>query len=145
MDTTAERGTTEWSPARVYLVATGSFLIFAAAVGFSLSTSFPSTAESVHDAGSAHIFGIFETNGWHNLSTLISGAISLAFALRPGWARLGAFVKGTLYATVTVSVAIWGPETFLIVSNTADQIVHGSLAVAGFAAAKATPRADTPP
>ena len=146
MATTAARGAgtsraTEWSPARVYLVATGIFLIVAAAVGFSLTTSFPQDAEAVHSAGSAHIFGIFETNGWHNLSTLISGTISLAFALRPGWARTGAFAKAALYATVTVSIAIWGPEPFLIVSNAADQIVHGSLAVAGFGAALATPRA----
>jgi hypothetical protein len=141
MATTAAHGITRtWSPARVYLVATGVFLIGAAVAGFGVSNSFPTSPEAAHSAETGHIYGIFETNGWHNLSTLVSGTISLAFALRPSWARTGAFVKGTLYATVTISIAVWGPETFLIASNTADQVVHGSLAVTAFAAAFATPR-----
>lgn len=144
MATTAERGieavrTTAWSPARIYLVVSGVFLVVAAAVGFSLSTAFPSSASAVATAGHAHIFGIFETNGWHNLAALISGAISLTFAARPEWARTGALVKGTMYVAVTISIAAWGPETFLIASNAADQVVHGSLGVAGLAAWLATP------
>ena len=143
MATTAERGVegvgaAAWSPARVYLVASGVFLVVAAAVGFGLSTSFPSSAGAV-DSG-PHIFGIFETNGWHNLAALISGAISLGFAARPEWARLGALVKGTMYVGVTTSIAVWGPETFLLASNAADQVVHGTLGVAGLAAWLATPR-----
>lgn len=142
MATAATRGTTTtWSPARVYLVASGVFLAAAALGGFALSTSFPSSSGAVHAADNPHIFGIFETNGWHNLAALISGTVSLSFALRPEWARTGAFVKGSMYTLVTTSIAIWGPETFLIASNTADQIVHGSLAVAGLATAFATPRA----
>ena len=124
----------------MYLVATGTLLVAASAVGFAVSTSFPDTAAEVHSAGSGHIFGIFETNGWHNLSTLISGVISLSFALRPEWARTGAFVKGTLYTAVTVSIALWGPERFLIVSNTADQVVHASLGATAYLAALATRR-----
>lgn len=135
---TAKAGT--WSPARVYLVATGLFLIGAAAAGFGVSTSFPTTAEAARAAEDAHIYGIFETNGWHNLSSGFSGVISLAFAARPRWARTGAFVKATLYALVTISIAIWGAETFLLASNAADQVVHASLAVAGLGAALATPR-----
>ena len=127
-----------WSPARVYLVATGILLIGAAIAGFGVSTSFPTSAEAVRSADHGHIYGIFETNGWHNLSTLVSGTISLAFAARPRWARTGALVKATLYAVVTISIAIWGPEPFLIASNGADQVVHGSLAVAGYAAALGT-------
>lgn len=134
---TATRTVATWSPARIYLVATGILLIGAGLVGFGLSTSFPSSAEAAHSADNPHIYGIFETNGWHNLTTLISGAISLSFALRPEWARTGAFVKGTLYATVTITIALWGPG--VVASNDADQVVHGSLAVAAFAAAFATP------
>lgn len=138
-DTTVR--STVWSPARLYLTVTGLVLVTAAAAGFAVTASFPDTASAVHSADSGHIFGIFETNGWHNLSTLISGMLSLGFALKPEWARAGALFKGTLYAIVTVSIAVWGPETFLIVSNTADQIAHGSLAVTAFAAALATRRA----
>src|SRR5687767_10519793 len=138
--TAARPTTTTWSPARVYLVVSGIFLVAAALGGFALSTSFPAGSGAVHAADNPHILGIFETNGWHNLAALISGAISLSFALRPQWARTGAFVKGSMYSVVTISIAIWGPETFLIASNTADQIVHGSMAAAGLATAFATPR-----
>jgi hypothetical protein len=139
--TTAARPTsTTWPPARVYLVASGIFLVLAAAIGFSVNSAFPATPDEVGSAGSGHIFGIFETNGWHNATSLISGAIALAFAVKPGWARTGAFVKGFMYVGVTVSIAIWGPETFKIASNAADQVVHGLLGVTGLAAAFATPR-----
>jgi hypothetical protein len=129
-----------WSPARVYLVASGVFLVAAGLVGFTVDSSFPATPGAVDDAGSGHIFGIFETNGWHNLTSMISGVIALAFAARPEWARTGAFVKGAMYVAVTASIAVWGPETFKIASNAADQVVHGALGVAGLAAAAMTPR-----
>lgn len=142
MATTASRSrSTTWSPARVYLVVSGIFLVGAALTGFGYSTSFPSSAEAVRSAHNPHIYGIFETNGWHNLTSLVSGLVSLSFALRPEWARTGALVKGSLYTVVTISIAVWGADTFLIASNAADQVVHASLAVAGFAAALATRRA----
>ncbi|HEX2056974.1 MAG TPA: DUF4383 domain-containing protein [Actinomycetota bacterium] len=140
MATTAEQKieSATWSPARVYLVVSGFFLVAAAAVGFGLDASFPSSSAAVESDTHPHIFGIFETNGWHNLAALISGVVSLGFAVRPEWARLGAFVKGTMYVGVTVSIAVWGPETFLIASNTADQVVHGTLGAAGLVAGFAT-------
>lgn len=141
MATTAARDRrASWPPARVYLVASGIFLVGAALAGFGYSTSFPSSAEAVRSADNPHIYGIFETNGWHNLTSLVSGLVSLSFALRPEWARTGALVKGSLYTAVTLSIAVWGPETFLLASNAADQVVHASLAATGFAAAVATPR-----
>jgi hypothetical protein len=133
-------GTATWSPARVYLVASGLVLVLSAVVGFGVNSAFPQTSGDVHAAGSGHIFGVFETNGWHNLSALISGAIAFGFALRPEWARTGAFVKGAMYVAVTAAIALWGPETFRIASNGADQIVHGTLGITGLAAGAATPR-----
>ena len=129
-----------WSPARVYLVASGAVLVLAAVVGFGVNSAFPATSGEVGSAGSGHILGIFETNGWHNLNALISGAIALGFAVKPQWARAGAFFKGVMYVAVTVSIAVWGPETFRIVSNTADQVAHATLGVTGLAAGLATPR-----
>ena len=132
-------GVAAWSPARIYLVASGAFLLVLAAAGFAVNTAFPSDASRVTDAASDHIFGIFETNGWHNLAGLISGLVALTFCIRPEWARLGALVKGFGYVLVTTSIAIWGGETFLIASNAADQIVHGSLAVGGIVTGLLTP------
>lgn len=133
-----------WSPARVYLVGSGIFLVLISALGFAINSSFPGSAEAAHVADSGHVFGIFETNGWHNLSGMLSGLLALSFAVRPHWARLGAFVKGTMYVAVTLSIAVWGPETFRIASNTADQVAHGSLAVTGLAAALLTPARHSP-
>ena len=139
MATTAGRArSATWTPARIYLVVSGIFLVGAALTGFGYSTSFPSSADAVRSAHNPHIYGIFETNGWHNLTSLVSGLVSRSFALRPEWARTGALVKGSLYTVVTISIAIWGPETFLLASNAADQVVHASLAVAGLAAWRAT-------
>ena len=129
----------KWSPARWYLVASGIFLVVFASLGFLYDSSFPTEAAEVRRADPGYILGFAETNGWHNLNGIISGLLALGFALRPEWTRLGAFVKGSLYVAVTTSIAVWGPETFLIESNAADQLIHGSLAVAGIASALATP------
>jgi hypothetical protein len=129
-----------WSPARIYLVVSGVFLVAVSVVGFVVNSTFPIGADEVGTAGSGYTLGVFETNGWHNLAGLVSGIVALGFALKPEWARVGALLKGTLYVIVTTSIAIWGGETFWLASNTADQIVHGTLAVTGLAAGLATPR-----
>ena len=127
----------QWSPARVYLVASGVILLVLAAAGFAVNTTFPTRSSEVH-ATSDHIFGILETNGWHNLAGLLSGMVALAFAVRPGWARTGALVKGVFYVIVTVGIAIEGGPDAWIASNTADQVVHASLAIGGLATAAMT-------
>jgi hypothetical protein len=127
-----------WSPARIYLVVSGVFLIVSTAIGFGVDSSFPGSADAVRAADHGNIYGLFATNGWHNLSGMISGLVALGFAVRPEWARTGALFKGFLYVAVTLSVAIWGGETFRIATNAADQVVHASLAVTGLAAGFAT-------
>lgn len=134
-------GAVEWSPARLYLVISGVFLFTASGLGFLFDSSFPLSADAVHATESGHIFGILETNGWHNLAGMTSGVLALAFAARPRWARLGALVKGWMYVVVTSAIGIWGPETFLLESNLADQVVHGGFAITGLLAGYMTPRA----
>lgn len=124
-----------WSPARVYLLISGVYLVFIGAVGFIYSSSFAIGADAEE---SSHIFGIFETNGWHNLAGLLGGLGALAFALRPETTRLGALLLGVAYIVITVALAIWEPSTFSIASNGADQVVHALLAVGGVASAFAT-------
>jgi hypothetical protein len=122
-----------WSPARLYLVISAGVLLFFSAAGFVVNRDFPIGTGQVETAGSDHIFGLFATNGWHNLAGLISAIVALAFATRPKWARLGALLKGVFYVGVTASVAIWGPETFWIAANTPDQVVHAALGIGGIA------------
>lgn len=131
-----ERVARRWSPARIYLVASGIFLLFVAAVGFALDRSFPTSPDAV--GSSRWVLGVFETNGWHTTAGLISGVVALAFATRPEWARFGAMLKGVFYVAVTTSLLLVEPSTFLLVSNTADQVVHATLGVTGIVSALMT-------
>ena len=127
----------QWSPARIYLVASGMLLLLLAVAGFAINTTFPTDPSRVHPT-SDHIFGILETNGWHNLAGTLSGIVALGFATRANWSRLGALVKGVFYVAVTGAIAIWGGETFWLASNAADQVVHAMLAVGGLTTAAVT-------
>ena len=128
----------EWSPARIYLVASGIFLVIVGVAGLAINRSFPTSPGAVGPAGSGWLFGVLQTNGWHSVAGLISGAVALGFASRPEWARMGAIVKGLFYISVTTSLFVAAPSTFLLVSNAGDQVVHALLAVGGIAAAWAT-------
>ena len=128
----------DWSPARIYLVASGVFLLILGVAGLAVNRSFPMSPGAVDNAGSGWLFGVLQTNGWHSVAALMSSAVALGFALRPEWARMGAIVKGLFYISVTTSLFITAPSTFLLVSNAGDQIVHASLAIGGIATAWAT-------
>jgi hypothetical protein len=127
-----------WPPGRIYLVASGIFLLVVGVAGLALNRSFPTSSGAVDSAGSGWLFGVLETNGWHAVAALGSAAAALGFAARAEWARLGAMVKGVFYAAVTTSLFITDPSTFLLASNAGDQFVHASLAIGGSAAALAT-------
>ena len=135
----ATREVEAWSPARVYLVVSGILLVVLAAAGFAVNAEFPTEAGRVAPT-SGHIFGILETNGWHNLAGVLSAVVAFGFAARPEWSRTGALVKGVFYVGVTSTIAIFGGETFWIAANTADQVIHASLAAGGLATAALTPR-----
>ena len=139
----AERSET-WSPARLYLVISGVLLLVIGSVGFLYDNDFATSAEAVRNTEHGHLFGIFATNGWHNLAGLASGSLALGLAIRPEWARTGALIKGFMYVVVTSALAIWDGPTFWVALNTADQILHGSLAVTGLLCGFATPRRRRP-
>ncbi|MGH7855922.1 MAG: DUF4383 domain-containing protein [Candidatus Binatia bacterium] len=128
----------DWSPARWYLLVSGVVLLLLGGLGFALNTSFPTSSADFGD--SAHLFGLFETNGWHNAAALGSGFLALGFAVEERWSRLGAFVKGALYVAVTTALFVTEPGTLLVASNAADQVLHSALAVGGIATGLATPR-----
>lgn len=88
---------------------------------------------------SAHIFGVFETNGWHNLAAVALAAVALSVAFgKPSWSRSAAMLIGIFHIGVTVSLILWEPSTFWLASNDADQVVHATYAVGGIASAFAT-------
>jgi hypothetical protein len=127
-----------WTPARIFMVASAVFHLPVAIVGLAIDQTFPFGADATVDAGSAHIFGILETNGWHSLAALLLGVISLYFALRPERARDAAFAIGIAHVVIVLSLTFWVPSTFWLASNGADQVVHTSTAIGGIGSALLT-------
>ena len=109
--------------------------MFGGVVGFFYSSSFGSPGHTDLE------FDIFAINGWHNLVHVLSGAIGLVVWQSYGAARVYAIAFGFVYAIV----AIWGltigdGESILgiVPINTADNILHLLIALAGIAAGLAT-------
>ena len=119
------------TPARLYLLVSGGYLLVVGVVGFGLDASFPTSSAEVA-ASHGHLFGIFETNGWHNLGAVGLGLSALVVAIgRPGHSAVVAVLSGAANAGVFLLFAGWEPATFLVASNAADQVVHATLAVGG--------------
>lgn len=128
-----------WSPARVFMLVAAVWHLALAGAGFLLNADFPIGAGAARTGESAHIFGIFETNGWHNAAALGLGLVTLYFTVRPARAREAALMIGLAHVALTSALMVWHPSTFWIASNGADQWVHASTAVAGILAGLATP------
>jgi hypothetical protein len=126
------------SPARLFLGASAIYHLILGSAGFVVDQTFPLGSGATESAGSGHIFGIFETNGWHSLAGLLVGLVSLYFFVRPGRAREAAFALGLSQLGVVVSFALWPPSTFSFASNGADQVIHSITAVGGIASALLT-------
>jgi hypothetical protein len=128
-----------WSPARFYLIVAGIYLVITGGAGFFYNRAFPIGRAAVGREGVDYIFGIFETNGWHNLAGFVFGVIALYFFFfRPERARLGAFIVSVPNALVTITFAMFDPRLFWFASNGADNVVHALLGFGGIAAALVT-------
>ncbi len=125
-----------WTPARIYLAASGVYLVVIGVIGFLYNASFPVGAEAAARAPSGQVFGVFETNGWHNLAGLVFGLVALYFLLaRPRDARLGALAVGAPNAITFVAFLIEDPTTFWFASDGADAVAHAVLGFGGILAA----------
>jgi hypothetical protein len=129
-----------WTPARMFMAASALFHIPVAIVGFAYDRTFPIGPGAAEAAGSAHVFGVFETNGWHTVGALLVGAVSLYYVLRPRNAREGALGLGVFHVGLVGSLLLWDPSTFWLASNAADQVVHLSTAIGGIGSALLTRR-----
>ncbi len=130
--------TSTWSPARVFLLASAVWHLPLGIIGLAVDQTFPLDSEAAAHAGSAHLFGIFETNGWHSLAALFLGLVSVYFLMRPEASRAAALVIGVGHVGIVAALILWDPSTFLLASNWADQIVHSATAVGGIVSALMT-------
>lgn len=124
-----------WPWSRAFLIAAGGYLLVVGLVGFLVDATFPTSSAAVDD-NAGHIFGVLETNGWHNVAAIAIAVPALAVAWkRPKWTRAMAMLVGVSNIVVFVAFELWDPATFWIASNAADQVVHASVGVGGVLAA----------
>ncbi len=127
------RGT--WTPARIFMGISAAYHLPLAIVGLAIDQTFALGANAVAQAGSEHVFGIFETNGWHSHAALLVGAVSLYYAVRPKGARAAALALGIGHVGIVVALTIVPPSTFWLASNAADQVIHSITAIGGIGSA----------
>lgn len=130
-------------PARLFLLVSGAYLLIVGGIGFLFDATFATSAAEARESH-GHIFGIFETNGWHNLAAVALGLPSAAVAVgRPKLAVPVVLASGIGNGVAFVAFEVWGADTFWVASNTADQVVHALIAVGGIGAALTTHRMPT--
>lgn len=130
-----------WTAARWFLLVAAVWHLPLGIAGFFVDRSFPIGADAAESAGSAYVFGVFKTNGWHSLAALILGVVALYFTLYPRRARSVALAVGVIHVGIVGALIVRDPSTFWIASNDADQIVHASSAVGGIVCGLLTPSA----
>jgi hypothetical protein len=140
LDLPASAQTSEWSPARIFLLASAIYHTPLGIIGLVMDQTFPLSSGAALHGHSEHIFGVLQTNGWHSLAALGLGLVSLFFALRPAYARETALAIGIGHVGLVFALILWDPSTFLLASNAADQIIHSTTAVSGIVCGLLTPR-----
>lgn len=121
--------------AQLYCLAGGAALLLAGIVGFFVDAHFGTGSNPRGDD-----LIVFKVNGWHNIVHILSGAAALAVWRRADAARTFALAFGIIYGAVTIYGLIAGSNVLgLIAINGADNILHLVLALAGIAAALASP------
>lgn len=124
---------TEWPAARVWMLASAMWHLPLGIIGLIVDRTFPIGVEAARSAHSEHIFGVFETNGWHSAAALLLGIISTYYLVRSRGAARAALGIGLFHVGIVASLELWSPETFWLASNLADQFVHATTAVTGIA------------
>ena len=122
------------SPARLYALVVGATLVAAGIIGFFYSASF-----SVDPVERGAVLGLLDVNGWHNVVHIATGVLGLI--LFRSAARAYALGLGAVYLLVFVLGLVVGDGGNLlgiIPINTADNVLHLLLGIAGVAAGLAT-------
>ncbi len=135
-DNTRARGPSDRTPAQLYSLIFGATLLLAGILGFIADASFGDLGSGVNGD---KLVGIFEVNGWHNVVHVASGLVGLALAGNAASARLFALGFGAVYLLVTIIGLVDGNSIVgLLPVNTADNVLHIAIALAGIAAGLAS-------
>jgi hypothetical protein len=123
--------------AQVWAMALGGVLVLVGIVGFLVEPSF-----AVGDNAQRGTLILFDINGWHNIVHLLSGIVGLAMAGTAAKARLFSIGYGVVYVLVTIlgfAVGDGGLLLSIIPINTADNVLHLAIAVAGIGIGLSSP------
>lgn len=127
-----------WTPARIFMLWAAVLHLPLGIIGLVYDQTFPVGASAAARAGSDHVFGVLETNGWHSLAALGIGIVATYFAMYPRRARDAALIIGVLHVGIVAALAVWDPSKFWLASNAADQVIHASTAIGGIGSALLT-------
>lgn len=133
------------SPAQVFAGAVGAILLVAGVAGFFWDASF-STGAAVASDRSA-LLGILDVNGWHNAVHVLSGAAGLLAAGSWSASRAYAGAVGVGYLAIAMVGLVQGGDSTLLSLlplNTADDVLHLLIALAGIGAFFAAPAVPAP-
>ena len=134
------------TPAQWYCLLAGAALLLAGIFGFIADATFDiggGTDSAGGNAGGAlqgDSFLGFEVNGWHNVVHILSGIVLLAAFSKRKSAKTVALAFGVVYGLVTIIGLIDGNDVLGIIPvNSADNVLHLALSLAGILAAFASP------
>ncbi len=125
------------TPAQLYALVVGAVLVGAGIMGFFYNSSFDTGEQVPRDA----VLGLLDVNAWHNLVHIATGALGLATFASVVAARGYALGLGAVYLLVSAWGFVIGDGDVilnLIPINTADNVLHLLLAIAGLAAGAAS-------
>ena len=128
---------TDRTPAQLYALIVGAVLVGAGILGFFYNSSFATGSQVPRDA----VLGLLDVNAWHNIVHIATGALGLATFARAASARAYALGLGAVYLLVAILGFIAGDGEVLlnlIPINTADNLLHLLLAIAGLGAGAAS-------
>ena len=123
----------DWTPARMFMLVSAAVHLPLGIIGLIYERTFPLGSSAALEAGSDHVFGVLETNGWHSLAALGIGIVSAYFTMYPLRARDAALIVGVFHVGIVAALSVWDPSVFWLASNGADQIIHASTAIGGVA------------
>jgi hypothetical protein len=135
------------TPAQLYALVVGVVFLAAGVLGFFYSSNFDTGEAVARPENRDAVFGLLEVNGWHNLVHIATGALALLVAGRPSAARTFAIAFGFVYLLITilgVAAGDGGVVLGLIPVNTADNVLHAAVGVAGLVLGFATPSEPAP-
>ncbi len=120
-------------PTRLYALFIAFGFGAAGVIGFFVNGDFSTGVNVTRKA----VFGLLDTNGWHNVFHLALAPVAFWVAGRAGAARAYALTSGGLYTVMGVSGLVLGNKAVLfglIPVNIADSLIHLTLGLLGLAA-----------